>query len=93
MTHSAAKHYAINVGDTDIKESTWGVIAVKQWHGKELEGIREAARVGREVLDAAHAAVAPGTVQHNTTTTAMCIIYYLFQRWSHVLCRGDYRRD
>lgn len=34
--------------------------AVPQWKGKELEGIRRACRVGREVLDLAHAAIAPG---------------------------------
>ena len=34
--------------------------AAKQWYGKDLEGIRAAARVGREVLDAGHAVVKPG---------------------------------
>jgi methionyl aminopeptidase len=36
------------------------VPAVKPRSGKELAGIREAARIGRLVLDAAAAAVAPG---------------------------------
>jgi methionyl aminopeptidase len=34
--------------------------AVPIWSGKALEGIRAACRVGREVLDKAHAAVRPG---------------------------------
>ena len=34
--------------------------AVPFCRGPELEGIRAACRVGRDVLDAAHAAIAPG---------------------------------
>ena len=42
--------------------SSWNYIfaAVKQYNGKDVEGIRAACLVGREVLDAAHAAVKPG---------------------------------
>ena len=34
--------------------------AVPFFRGEELEGIRAACRVGRDVLDAGHAAIAPG---------------------------------
>ena len=34
--------------------------AVPFWRGKDLDGIRAACKLAREVLDLAHAAVAPG---------------------------------
>lgn len=35
-------------------------VSVAVWSGKDLEGIRAACRLGREVLDAAHAVIRPG---------------------------------
>ncbi|KAK9784874.1 hypothetical protein WJX73_001071 [Symbiochloris irregularis] len=91
-------------GDAETERESRQQKSVPIWRGAQLEGIRAACRLAREVLDKAHAAVAPGVttdeidaVVHKATIDAGAypspLNYYNFPKSvctsvNEVICHG-----